>query len=146
MNEIKLTVELCAEDRARLDNILAAVENSNPLTRAATAITNMAKAAQDAATAEAAQNAPQTVEPEKPNENPPWEKTPATPEPATPAKPEKTVSEEELRSLVQELIAAGKRDAVFGIIQKYAAKVSAVPADKRPEAMAQLQAVKEGKA
>ena len=143
MNEIKLTVELCAEDRARLDNILAAVKNSNPLTRAATAITNMAKSVQDAATAEAAQNAPHPVEPEKPNDNPPRSEEPATIKPAQPAK---AVSEAELRSLVQELLAAGKRDAVFSIIQKYAHKVSDVPEEKRPEAMELLKAVKEGKA
>lgn len=46
-----ITIELCAEDRARLDRLSAALENNNPLTKAAAAITNLAKSAKEAADA-----------------------------------------------------------------------------------------------
>lgn len=133
-NNITVTVELCAEDRARLDRIAELLTPVQP------------PECKTAEPAEPAQETPTAPVEEKPTENPPEAETPATPDPAPAEEPEKVPTADELRAVVQTLIAAGHRDAVKAIVQTYAAKVSDVPADKRAECIEKLQALKEGKA
>lgn len=131
----KIIIELCAEDRARLDNILAALQKS-PLERAGAAISEMGKAAKAMA---GKVNAP-TQETPAPAEELPFEPEPekqAEPEP----EPEETVPEvtaAELQSKVVKLVHAGKKDEARAIITEYAANVSAIPAEKRAEVLARL--------
>lgn len=152
-----ITFELCAEDRARLDRLADALEALGPVhlvegenrrwgsieEMAAFAKAAHAESLPEPAPAEAAQETPTAPEAEEPTKNPPEEETPAQPEPEPAVAP---VSEADLRAMTQQLIAAGKRDAVKAIVTAYAAKVSEIPEDKRPEVMAQLLALKEGKA
>ena len=136
MNQINVTIELCAEDRARLDNILAALEKG-----AAPSIEKAGKGLK--AAAESAKQAAATVaepEPAKPE--------PEKPEPEKPAKaePEKTepvpeVSAAELQSKVVQLVGKGKKEEARAIIMEYAKSVSDIPADKRAEVLAKLNAL-----
>ena len=61
-------------------------------------------------------------------------------------KPEPTVTLEEVRLLVQKLAtpSSGKRDAVRGIVMKYAKSVSDIPADKLTEVYTELVALDKG--
>lgn len=135
MNNITVTVELCAEDRARLDRIAGLLADMQPKVYRP-----------EPAPAEPAQETPTAPAEEKPTENPPEAETPATPDPVPAEEPEKVPTADELRAIVQTLIAAGHRDDVKAIVQTYAVKVSDVPADKRAECIEKLQALKEGKA
>lgn len=128
MNTIKLTVELCAEDRARLDRIFSALEScGTPYS----------------ATLEAA------VEPqEAPKEEPKAEPTPEAELPgqmsfeeSAPAEPAKVVELSDIQKKVVELSAAGKKAEVREIVKKYADRVSAIPADKTAEVWEQLTAL-----
>lgn len=156
MNNINVTVQLCAEDRARLDGILEALNGTGRISEAlgnmaevlkqfphdlatarcldaaAEGIRNMGKPVKHAP-AETAQPTPAAPAEEKPTEN--------KPEPEKPAEAAPAPTEDDLRSLVQKLIAAGKRDAAKAIVQKYAARVGDVPEDKRAEAIDQLHAL-----
>ena len=122
MNNITVTVELCAEDRARLDRI---AELLTPTTMSVPEI--------KAAPAEPAPAAPVALAEEKPTENPPEAEKPAEAAPVP--------SADELRALVQTLVAAGHRDAVKAIVQGYAPKVTDVPEDKRAECIGKLKAL-----
>lgn len=139
MSNITVTVELCAEDRARLDNILESLKHPHirPATKHGDVFVEeheqMAQMAQKAAEAAEAAEAP---EPEAPKDE--------SPAPAEPEQPAPSV--EELRALVQTLVANGHRDAVKAIVQQYAPKVSAVPEDKRAECVEKLLTLKEEKA
>ena len=126
-NTINLTVELCAEDRARLDKLLEAL-TTRPIEKATRAVAEMA-----AAVAEVA------PEPEK------------TPEPApeTPAEvtedlpmgePVEEITADDIQAFVRKLAApeTGKREACKAIIKKYADNVSSIPEDKCREVMNQL--------
>ena len=122
-NTINMTVELCAEDRARLDKILEALsgrQTGQPVVAPA----------------------PEPIQEQRAE----LEKTP---EPETPAEvtedlpmgePIEEVKPEDILSLVQKLAApsVGKREACKAIIKKYADNVSSIPADKRREVMDQL--------
>lgn len=121
MNNITVTVELCAEDRARLDRI---AELLTPVT-----MSDLLKKV--AEPTEAPQEAPAAAAEEKPTENPPEAEKPAEAAPAP--------SEDELRALVQKMIAAGHRDDVKAIVQGYAPRVGDVPEDKRAECIAKLK-------
>lgn len=130
MNNITVTVELCAADRARLDSILEALKQPHitPASKHGDVI-----AEEHVQLAQAIQEAPTAPAEEKPTENPPEAEKPAEPAPVP--------SADELRGLVQKLIAAGHRDAVKAIVQKYATKVIDVPEDKRAECIDQLKAL-----
>lgn len=138
-----ITIELCAEDRARLDNILEALQQ-RPLegagkapsatTKAATASTQKAaaeKPAQEAPTpaadAPGLPSAPEPVEAPKP-------------EPAK-AEPVREVTTAELQNKVVQLVRAGKKDESRSIVTEYADSVSAIPEDKRAEVLERLNAL-----
>lgn len=128
MNNITVTVELCAEDRARLDRIaelLTPVTMSDPLKKVAVPT-------------EPAPAAPVAAAEEKPTENPPEAEKPAE---AAPVPADAELLKAELKALVQKLIASGQRDATRAIVQQYATRVSDVPEDKRAECIEQLKAL-----
>ena len=127
-NNITMTIELCAEDRARLDNILAALaggqtckcaESPAPVTEAAP-VTETAPAVEV-----------YTPEAESPAE--------AAETPKTEAR--YTPSFDELQRKVLALIAAGKKPAVREIVKSYAVKVSDIPEVKLAEAWERLTAL-----
>lgn len=107
-----ITIELCGEDRTRLDRLAEVLEKylsvKSPSCNAMTALP---------------------------------EATPEEPETEAPAKPEKpTVSLADVQALVQKLATptSGKRDAVKSIVNAYAKRVSDIPADKLAEVMTKL--------
>ena len=106
-----ITIELCGEDRARLDRILAALEGLNkPLETTAVDVFAEVFAAPV--------------------------KTPEAP--AETETPKATLAD--VQALVQKLAtpASGKRDAVKRIVNEYAPRVSGIPADKLDEVMQRL--------
>lgn len=127
MNNITVTVELCAEDRARLDRI------AELLTPVTVNVTEIKAAPKAAAPTEPAPAAPVAPAEEKPTENPPEAEKPAEAAPVP--------TDAELRALVQKLVASGKRDATRAIVTQYAAKVGDVPEDKRAECIDKLKAL-----
>lgn len=121
MNNINVTVELCAEDRARLDKLLEAL----------TARPAEVKAAPE-----------QPVEPEvvEPEVVEPVQETLAEPE--QPVEPEVvTVTAADIQRKVIELSAAGKKAQVRDIVTTYADKVSELPESALPEVWAKLTAL-----
>ena len=118
MNEIKLTVELSKEDRQRLDVI------SDTLELIRLALT----------TAGTPYSAP---EPEAKAEPAPEAEPATAPQEAA----QQTVTKADTQKKVVELSAAGKKDAVREIVQRYAKKVSDIPEDKLAEVWAQLTAL-----
>lgn len=127
MNEIKIITELCAEDRARIDKLTAALEG---FTAGLTTV-----------------GIPYAVNNDYNDYNAPKDETPAEPE-SIPTEPksiptevgapaeepeEKEVPEHTLAELQQRvigLVTAGKRDEVKAIIEQYAERVSALPPEK----------------
>lgn len=134
MNNINVTLELCQEDRNRLDTLIAI---GLELTK------KNVYDVQPVAPAETQQNAAEAeILPAPESAHPvdaalPWGE-PASEAPAK--EPAKEVTAEELLALVQKLAApgSGKRDKAKAIVQAYGAKVSDVPADKRQECMDKL--------
>lgn len=140
MNNI--TIELCAEDRARIDNLTAALEKFHDV------VTIKLTPEQTQRMADLAVQAGETLKPEPVAEAP---KAEPTPEPVAPkaeepkaeptAEPVKEVTVEELRAKVMQLINAGKKDATRAIITSYAPNVTEIPADKRAEVLKKLNAL-----
>lgn len=131
MNNI--TIELCKEDRGRIDNLiveLAALRH----TLTSDQVIAVQTEPQEAETPE--QPLPLVEEPkaEAPAELP-WEpEKKAVPEPApAPAAPEVTVAE--LQAKVVQLVNAGKKAETREIILKYAQNVGSIPAEKRAEVL-----------
>lgn len=124
MNEIKVITELCAEDRARLDAIIAALQSpQGEPTEAA-----------------------QAVEAPAPKETQPEEEKPTAPAVAeaaapTTTEPEVLVSHDDILKKVITLSAAGKKKEAREIVNAYAAKVSDIPADKLMEVAERLDAI-----
>lgn len=139
MNNI--TIELCAEDRARIDNLTAALEKFHDV------VTIKLTPEKTQRMADLAEQAGETLKPEPVAEAP---KAEPTPEPAAEApkveepkaeptaEPAKEVTVEELRAKVMQLINAGKKDATRAIITSYAPNVTEIPADKRAEVLKKL--------
>ena len=130
----KIIIELCAEDRARLDNILEALKG---LTVAPCIEAEPLKPFPQEAPA---QEAPAPAE-ELPFEPEPKKQEAPAPAPAPEPKPAEVVPEVDtatLQSKVVQLVNAGKRDEAKAIILEYAPCVSQVPAEKRAEALARL--------
>ncbi len=124
MNTITVITELCAEDRARLDAIIAALQG------------------QPGKPTEAAQ----AVETPTPKETQPEEEKPTEPDTAEPAAPTTTapevlVSHDDILKKVITLSAAGKKQEAREIVNAYAAKVSDIPADKLAEVAERLDAI-----
>lgn len=138
MNEIKVTTELCAEDRARLDKLTAALEQLAPITVQVAEMPLDVMAASSgidknicpdnlAETKDHGDFVEIVTEPEEPE-------TPAAPE--EPAAPQHTKAE--LQPKVVSLVSAGKKEEVKEIIKQYAAKVSDIPEEKVDEVWAKL--------
>lgn len=142
MSTLNVIVELCTEDRARLDAILEAL-GKGP---------NCDKCVKDVAaafsTSQASKNEPQNDEKPQAKENtkspafieaedaPPWEKG----VPQTADKPKHTKAD--LQQKVVNMVAAGADKAkVRSIVNEYAERVSLVPEDKLDEVMARLEAL-----
>ena len=116
---LTVEVELCAEDRARLDALLEALSHGAP--------TEML---QDPV---APQDPPdEPVEPVEPVEPGPAPEAPTEPAPVT------TTA---VQRKVVALSAMGKKAEVRAIVKSHAAKVSDIPADELPEVWAQLCAL-----
>lgn len=143
MNNITVKVELCDEDRARLDKILEALTSKN----CQDCVTSVTKYV----AAEVGQAAEHPVadpfpEPEPAPEPAPEPEAPAEPEPIEAPEPgteAPTVSQSDVQKLVVELSAAGMKEQVREIVTEYAARVSLIPEDKLAEAWARLTALNE---
>ena len=137
MNNINVTLELCQEDRNRLDTLIAiglelTSKNVYDVQRVV-----LAETPQNAAEAEILP-APESAHPV--DAALPWGE-PASEVPAE--EPVRVVTKEELQALVQKMATPNhpKRDRAKAIIQSYGAKVSDVPEDKRAECMDKLTAL-----
>lgn len=135
MNHINLTIELCADDRARLDKILEALTGSYlcgqmELTDSVCVETAVGMTKGLAELAEKATAQEQVNEPE-PTEEPELAEEP-TEEPKH--------TQADILALVQRLAAptSKKREQAKAIVKEYAVKVSAIPADKYDEVMGKL--------
>lgn len=152
MNEIKMTVELCPEDRARLDAIIDGLgalklQSQNTIEpddaqKALAAVLEKKNAAPTEAPKNA-QDAPETLE--HPTLDP-FPEMPTAQEkqneaPAEKAKPK--VSMEILRSLAITLSAAGKKDQVREIVHAHASKVTDLPENVWGEVYEKLDALGE---
>ena len=138
-----ITIELCPEDRARLDRLAEALERyphkcESCAKGVADTVAAVVKATQETNTAEKAQEQP--TEPTK-------DDTPAT-APATEEKPagktEQAVTLAQIQQKVVQLAAgadAAKKAAVRAIIHDYAEKVSDLPEDKWSEVWERLTAM-----
>jgi hypothetical protein len=133
MNNINITTELCAEDRARIDRLTAAVEDLVNTIKPPTI-----KMATFEEMAEALAHAPSYVNNRCPGGGP--VEAPAEPEsvpeevgapddePDVKEVPEHTKAE--LQQKVISIVTAGKKDEVKAIIEQYAERVSAIPDEK----------------
>lgn len=127
-----ITIELCAEDRARLDKILAALEGRPNCTTCAQQIVDYVSGAtghtEYGFKADGVEYATDT-------EPTPFEE----PAPAEPVDFGKL--RDDVRQKVVELSANGKKAQVRDIIKAYAANVTTLPDDKLSEVMAKLTAL-----
>ena len=126
-----ITIELCAEDRARLDRLAEALERK-ACDKCVTSAIQLFKgeAIAHEAPTEVAETPTEPVEVEAPQE--------VEPETSAPAR---TVDRAELRAKVIELSAKGLKDQVRGIITAYAPTVKDVPDDKLVECFDRLVAL-----
>jgi len=113
MNHI--TIELCTEDRARLDKILAALESHPNCGPCLETVKDLADAIE--------------AQPEAPKQE------------ATEPEPAAKYTPNDIQQAAVRLIAAGKKQQVREIVQTYAGKISDVPTDKCDEVMAKLAAL-----
>ena len=145
MNHI--TIELCAEDRARLDRLAAAMECRSCDNCVTTVLDYMKKfvstetqpaecAANEEASEEAPNNTPAAVEDTPPITTPLTEENPTEETPVAPPTP--TVDRAALRAKVIELSAKGLKEQTRDIVRSYAQTVTAVPDDKVAECYAKL--------
>lgn len=150
-----ITIELCAEDRARLDRLAAALERRTCDQCVTTAMAyvkatsepkpetdpiqeklaeTLAKAEE---TVEAPKNATEQVETSTLTTTPPTDEEPTQEEPAK-AEPTKTVDRTDLRAKVIELSAKGLKEQVKEIVRAYAQTVTDVPEDRVSECYMRL--------
>ena len=150
MNEIKITHELCAEDRARIDRLTAALEL---ITKKGKKVVTEEKATAPEVTPEKAEAPAETTKATAPAVTPAKVETPAE---AT-TEPEQMPIEEEpkketepavtIAQIQQKVVAlvtsdgGAKKAAVRDIISAYAKKVSDLPKDKWDEVWAKLTAL-----
>lgn len=146
MNEIKVITELCAEDRTRLDRVVAALEELSKkiiTQETANAVLTKALNIEPAETTEQPE-----IEAEKPIETdtlatvPPEVEQPTVDEkPVQNEAPAPAVTVADLQQKIVSLSAAGKKAQVREIVIAYASKVSDIPADKRAEVFEKLTAL-----
>ena len=140
-----ITIELCAEDRARLDRLTAALEEraAQPTTPAPDeAQQKLAEiVAKTAAEPQEAETVTDTQpEPEQPKEAPKTEPQEAENKPAP------TVTLEQIQQKVVQLAAGfggSKKAAVREIVNAYAKKVSDLPEDKWTDVWEKLTALEQ---
>lgn len=148
-----ITIELCAEDRARIDRLAEAMERKTCDKCVAAAVECMKctaeakvdpiqeKLAETLANAneavEAPKNATGEAETSTLTTEPPKEKEPTAKEPAQ-AEPTKKVTHAELRAKVIELSAKGLKDQTRNVVMSYAPTVKDVPEDKLTECYEKL--------
>lgn len=132
-----ITIELCAEDRARLDKIIEGLSNLTA------PITMTQKVEAPAEEPPVAQEATETHTDE--NVTPAEEVTPQ-PEPVDdiPTQMKPLVTHDMIRQKVTQLMASGdpqKKDATRNIVKSYANNVTSLPQDKWPEIWDKLTAL-----
>jgi uncharacterized protein YkwD len=152
MNNI--TLEFCAEDRARIDRLIAAMERKACDKCVADALAAMSGTAAPAdhvhaalaATLEKAKAAGAT-EAQTLTTTPESKEQPATTADACEAKPQEpptpTVTLEDIRKQVIKLTTAGKKAEIRTVVSEYSAniKVGEIPADKYAEVLDKLKAL-----
>ena len=132
-----ITIELCAEDRARLDRLAEALER-RACDKCVSTAAECIPTNPEPKTEPVPQATPTTITEEKtPEVHPPNEVEEATS--AAPSGP--TVDRTELRAKVIELSAKGLKEQTRDIVRSYAQTVTAVPEDKVAECYAQLIAL-----
>lgn len=122
-----ITIELCAEDRARLDAIIAGLQGHAPVVPATTE-------------APASDPVPAADFPVVPDQVP-RDEAPTEPEHApAPAPAAETVSLAEFQKAITIRCAESPevKAAIRGLVREYASSVSAIPEDKRSEFLAKL--------
>ena len=153
-----ITIELCAEDRARLDRLAEALEKRNcdqcvetalkfsTLRIAPTPETDpiqeklaetLAKAEE---VAETPKNATEETEPSTPTMTPSEEEEPTQEETAQPQST-KTVSRDELKAKVVRLCANGFKAQARDVVKAYAETVRDIPEEKLAECYEKLEAL-----
>lgn len=120
MNQITITTELCAEDRARLDRIIAALE-ARPVAEQEDTKPSCERCME---TVQALADAIE-AQPDQPT---------TAPEP----EPQPIYKASDVQQKVVALSAAGKKAEVRAIVLEYAERVSGIPEDKYSEVMARL--------
>jgi hypothetical protein len=149
MNEIKVTTELCAEDRARLDKtneLLATIIELELCKAIADKCINAKDVSEEPdeltkKLQEAVNSAQDATEENTPTTNPQIEEKHTE---AENAKPEKVISRAELGAKVRELMTGGYKEQTKAIVKEYAPTVPGVPEDKVTECYNRLVAL-EGK-
>lgn len=149
-----ITIELCAEDRARLDRLAEALERK-ACDKCVTAAIGYVEAAREQTTkpdpiqealaetiakAEAPKNATEEAQAETPTTTPPAEEEPTVAEKAEPTAAKK-VDRAELKAKVIQLCAKGLKEQTRDIVRAYAQTVTDVPEDKIAECYAKLEAL-----
>lgn len=125
-----ITIELCQEDRERLDKILAALEaKSQPMQ-----VNELTGAIEPATHIEPPEGFEEITE-EAPAEAPQPEAADA------PKNKGKSISKADVQSKVVQLSAAGKKAQVREIVQQYGAKVSDIPENKYNAVWTKLMAL-----
>lgn len=152
-----ITIELCSEDRTRIDNLIGALVantaateallNKTPHTVAAPAETDDLTEALKKRLAQSPENGAggeETTEPPRtqPKAEKPTQAEPAEPAPAKTEKP--SVTKADIRAKVISLSQKNKRDAVKSIIFAYGEGVENIPVDKYAEVFEKLTALEVG--
>ena len=142
-----ITIELCPEDRARLDRLAEALEKrvtqEAPVNTEGVDTLNrklgetLARASEPV---EAPKNATGAAEASTPTTTPPKEETPKDEKPAQPAT-EKTVNQKDIRALYVTLCSKSKKKEAQAIILPYATAITAIPDDKCQEVYDKLIAL-----
>lgn len=153
-----ITIELCTEDRARVDRLIAALERKacdkcvsdvvnvlnvnqqhpaepDPVQKALAETLDKATKAQ-----ESPENSPGEAEAPTLPTTPEAEEKPKAKENAQPAT-EKTVDQKDIRALYVKLSASGKKKEAQAIILPYATAITAIPDDKCSEVYEKLIAL-----
>lgn len=143
MNNI--TIELCQEDRERIDRLTTALEALQPQTIHVDDPIQKALAEQVAKSEKTPTQSPVESAGEAKTETPatpqPEAETTAVEEPAPVAEEKPAPTTAELQQKVIALVNKGKKAEVAAIVTSYAATVSGIPEDKRAECMDKLNAL-----
>jgi hypothetical protein len=129
-----ITIELCAEDRARLDRLAAALESRAVLTKH-TPDDDIAPVAKTDASEQQLDDVQQKLAETlaKIDDAPKVEKPEPEPE------PEPAVTEDDVRALIRQLIASGKKAEAKDIVNAHAPSITDIPADALPVVYEQLK-------